>query len=347
MMRRIPALVKGLAIVGIFAVGVTFAIKAAYGAYGHYYYVTMNLPRAGQQLETGSDVRERGVVIGRVHDISLAGRQVRVTLQIDAQYKVPDRAQAFITLKTLLGSKYIDLRSDRFAAPYLPDGGSIQVTHIGPELEDALADGVQVLDAIRPNDLATIIHELATAARGHGETIARSLRANAELSGVFRSTLGAQLQGLHDFRVIFGALRDKGVDLNRLADAINQGVPVYASPKAQALLDQALRAIQPFSQNLGDLLTLNRADWDRMIDNGDVVLGTIARHPEGLARLIHGLWQYVDRLGGPPPRLDDGSAAAPFVGFIGGNSDAENRRQICEALPVDLRKQIPLCNGTL
>jgi phospholipid/cholesterol/gamma-HCH transport system substrate-binding protein len=345
MIRRIPAIVKGPIVVAVVAAGIFFATKAAYGGFGDYYTLSMNLPRAGQQVEEGSDVRLRGVVIGHIDGIHLVGQQVRLTLQIDRQYRVPESATGTIDLKTLLGAKFVDLRVPAFHGPFLADGATIRHTHIGPELEDALADGVQVLDAIRPNDLATIIHTLSVGVRGQGENIAQGLRANAELSGVFASTLDPQLQSLHDFDVIFGALKKKAVDLNRLADAINEGAPVYASARAHRLLRRALEAVRPFSDNLADLLILNRRDWDRMISSGDTVLGAIAARPEGLRRLVLGLYQYVHKLGGPPPRMFDGSAEAPFANFIGGSSSKENRKDICGALPPKVRKKTPLCNG--
>ena len=146
--------------------------------------------------------------------------------------------------------------------------------------------------------------------------------------------------------VVFGALKEKAVDLNRLANAINEGVPVYASPRAHRLLRAALEAVRPFSDNLADLLILNRRDWDRMISSGDTVLGAIAARPQGLSRLVLGLYQYVHKLGGPPPHMPDGSAEAPFTNFIGGSSSKQNRKDICGALPKQLRKQAPLCNGT-
>jgi virulence factor Mce-like protein len=343
---RIPVWVKGPIILAVIASLVYVGVKNSYGGFDKTYDLTMNLPRAGQQLEVGSDVRLRGVVIGKVDHIQLQDRDVQLTLKIEHQYRVPRDAQAYITLKTLLGAKYVDLRvAGAFGAPYLTNDARITNTHIGPELEDALADGVNVLDAIRPNDLATVIHELATGARGHGADVRYSLEKNALLSGEFQRTLTPQLQALHDFRTIFGTLRNSGVDLNNLADAINQGVPVYASTKASRELHRALVAITPFAKNLGDLLILNRPQLDRLMNDGDTVLQAIASRPGGLHDLVQGLYRYVYKLSGNPFILHDGSGAAAFTNFIGGNSDAENQRQICTALPVDVRRQVPLCNG--
>jgi hypothetical protein len=58
------------------------------------------------------------------------------------------------------------------------------------------------------------------------------------------------------------------------------------------------------------------------------------------------LYRYVYRLSGNPFILHDGSGAAAFTNFIGGNSDAENQRQICTALPADVRRLVPLCTGS-
>jgi virulence factor Mce-like protein len=347
--RRPPAILVGPVIVAVVAAAMAFGVKFAYGGYGNYYTVSMKLPRASQLLEPGSDVRESGVVIGHVQSIALTGRDVTMKLQIVRQYSVPKSAQAFVDLKTLLGAKFVDLRYQHYAPPFLHDGDKIVSAHVGPELEDALQDGVQVLDAIRPNDLATVVGTLAEAARGHGDDIARGLVANDQLSALFARTLEPQLRSLHDFDVVFGALKDKGVDLNRLAAAINSGVPVYASAQAQKDLDKALRALQPFSTNLADLLILNKSDWDTMLDSGDVVLGNIAARPGGLHDLVQGLYRYVFKLGQPPCTtvcgLTDGSAAAGFTNFIGGDSSQQNQEMICWALPLQLRPLIPFCKG--
>ena len=60
-----------------------------------------------------------------------------------------------------------------------------------------------------------------------------------------------------------------------------------------------------------------------------------------------GLYRYVFKLGGPPhtaPFLQ-GSAAAGFTAFIGGDNSQQQRQMICEALPQQLRDLLPLCQG--
>jgi phospholipid/cholesterol/gamma-HCH transport system substrate-binding protein len=340
---KTPALIIGPIILVLAILGMYLGIKWAYGGFGHYYHLSLEVPRAGQMTEVGSDVRMRGVVVGKVSDIKLVDRKVLLSLQMERQYRVPRSAEAFVTLKTLLGAKFIDLRFPAYHGPFLSEGSRVRTGRVGPELEDALADGVNVLQAIRPNDLATVISTLAQAAQGHGEDVARGLKANSDLSQLFANTLSPQLKALHDFNVIFGALKDKGVDLNNLADAVNQGVPVYSSPQAERDLQAALEAVIPFSNNLADLLILNRADWDTMITSGDTVLGTIAAHSSGFRDLVIGLSRYVFKLSPPPFDFGDGSASAGFVAIVGGGGVND----LCPAIPPELRDSIPLCNRTV
>ena len=332
-------------LVAVVVAGMFFGIKARYGDYDEYYYVTVDAPRAGQLMRIGADVRESGVLIGTVSNIELVERRVRLTLQIQPQYPIPESAEAFVTLKTLLGDKFVDIRFDEWSEPFLEDGDTI-AGHVGAELEDAVQSGVEVFASVDPNDLATVIHELATGAAGHGDEVARGLEAGAALSTIFRQTLQPQLRALRDFDVIFGQLEQAADELNELAEAINEGVPVYASPEAQEKLRRALVAVSYLSEHLGDLLIVERKDWGRMFDAGDVVLQTIAERTDELHNLVHGLYRYVFKLGGPPPVLQDNTAAAAFANFFGEGDDdfEETLDQLCGALPPELR-EIPACHG--
>ena len=349
MIRRLGLIVGGSVLLALIGAGVYFSVNYAYGAYGDYYYVTADLDRTGQQLKINGDVRVRGVKVGKISGIELVDRKARLTLEIEDQYKVPQDVEAVISLKTPLGAKYVDLQFvPSSSGPYLSDGDVIRSARVGPELEDLLADGTAVLDAIDPDDIATILTELSSASEGRGDVVARGIRANNELSLLFAETLDPQIEALDDFVTIFGELEKVGVDLNELADAMNEGAPVYASEAGQRQLALALRTVVPFADNLGDLLILNRKDWDRMITSGDIVLGTIARNPEGLRDLVTGLYTYVYKLGDdidPFFRMTDGSAGAGFSAFIGGNDQEEEQNQICDAFPPDVRDQIPACEA--
>jgi phospholipid/cholesterol/gamma-HCH transport system substrate-binding protein len=351
MTRRLALIVGGLILMGLVGTGIYTSVKWAYGGYGDYYYVTADLDRTGQQLKIGGDVRIRGVVVGKISGIELVDRRARVTLELEKDQRIPSATEGVVSLKTPLGAKFIDLQFDpRDSGPYLQDGDALASARVGPELEDVLADGTRVLEAINPDVAANLITNLADASEGHGDDVSRGLVANSRLSNLFASTLDPQLEALDDFITIFGELERVGGDLNDLADAINEGVPVYASADAQQNFRDALEAVVPFSENLADLLILNRSDWDRLFRSQDIVFQTIADRPEGLRNLVQGLATYVMKLGmdiDPFFRLEDGSAGAGFVAISGGNDEEEETNQICDAFPPPIRDQIPACKARM
>ena len=349
MSKRLVTIFAGTLVILLLGAGVWFSVRAAYGAFDDAYYVTVDIDKAGQQMKPGLDVRVKGVEVGKIARIDLVERRAVLQLKINEQYKIPQDAEAVISLKTPLGAKYVDLRFPAGAqGPFLADGDVIDDAHIGPELEDLLADGTAVLEAVNPDDAATVISELADGVRNNSDYIQRGLQANSDLAGLFARTVDPQLEALQDFEVLFGMLKDKGVDLNLLAEAVNEGAPVYASEKAQAHLDRALKALQPFSEDFADLLILQREDFRRMFNEGDVVLQTIADRPQGLENLVNGLYRYTFKLGQPIGdefMMSDGSAGAGFTAFIGGNEQDEEVKQICTVFPPEVAAVVPACQG--
>ena len=75
-MRRIA----GPLAIAVLVVGMFFGLKLRYGDFNHYNYVKVDIPRAGQLLRVGTDVREHGVVVGKVSQIELVNRQAQLTL---------------------------------------------------------------------------------------------------------------------------------------------------------------------------------------------------------------------------------------------------------------------------
>jgi virulence factor Mce-like protein len=349
MSKRLLTVFAGTLVTVLLGVGVWFSVRAAYGAFDDAYYVTVDVDRAGQQMKPGLDVRVKGVEVGKIAQIDLVEGRAQLQLKIEERYKIPQNAEAVISLKTPLGAKYVDLRFPAGTqGPFLADGDVIDNAHVGPELEDLLADGTAVLEAVDPDDAATVISELADGVRNNSDYIQRGLNANSDLAGLFARTLDPQLEALQDFEVLFGVLKEKGVDLNLLADAVNEGAPVYASEKAQANLDRALKALQPFSEDLADLLILQRDDWRRMMNEGDKVLQTVADRPRGLENLVNGLYRYTFKLGQPIGdefMMADGSAGAGFTAFIGGNTQDEEVKQICTVFPPEVAAVLPVCEG--
>src|SRR5687768_5226200 len=120
-MRRIQALdtdrwtvnhqaLLGLASVFLLVIVGTFGVKYAFGAYDPGYDLTARFEGAGQNLDTESVVKFRGVDVGRVESIDLDDQdRAVVRLQIEPDVNVPESAVAVIRPISIFGPKFVDL----------------------------------------------------------------------------------------------------------------------------------------------------------------------------------------------------------------------------------------------
>ena len=70
--------------------------------------VTAHFPRSVSLYE-GSDVRVLGVAVGSVEQVTPSGTEVIVTMQYDADVKIPDDAEAVIISPSVVGDRFVQL----------------------------------------------------------------------------------------------------------------------------------------------------------------------------------------------------------------------------------------------
>jgi phospholipid/cholesterol/gamma-HCH transport system substrate-binding protein len=131
--------------------------------------VTAHFPRAVSIYE-GSDVRILGVNVGRVTEVTPEGNSVRVEMEYDAQYQVPQDAKAVIVTPTLVADRFVQLtpayeKGDKVMADDadipLPDTG------VPVELDRIYASLRDLSEALGPNGVnkdGTLDHVLEAGA---------------------------------------------------------------------------------------------------------------------------------------------------------------------------------------
>ncbi|GAA4215860.1 MCE family protein [Actinocatenispora rupis] len=142
--------------------------------------VTMTADHTGLQMDRGADVKLRGVVVGRVRDISADGTAAHLGLALDpgSVPRIPANVTARMLPKTLFGEKYVDLVvPDRPAAQPIAAGATVRqdVSAGSVELERVLDDVIPLLRALPPDKVSVTLSALANALRGRGEQIGDTL----------------------------------------------------------------------------------------------------------------------------------------------------------------------------
>ena len=275
---------------------VTIGIKSSFGAFDGGYHVTGSFAAAGQGLLEGSDVKVRGVNVGEVDQIELVDNRAVITLRIEDRHRIPETVQAVIRPKTLFGEKFVDLTlgDDELSGPYLEDGGTIEDTLGGFELERVLAEAYPVIESIDPAELAVILDELATAGEGLGENINRSIVNGAVLARLQASNDAEVRQFLGDLALLSEELDRLAPDLIAGAEDLNVALPTLNERGDQ--LNAALTEIAGLSSDVADLLENNREFTENALTNGSKTLQILFDRRSQIQPLLLGIQRYTQTL---------------------------------------------------
>ncbi|MBV9665929.1 MAG: MCE family protein [Actinobacteria bacterium] len=306
------------------------AVEGAYGTFSDQYHLVADFKNAGQLLTPGSNVKYRGVNIGKVDSVHLVNRRVQVKLSIDRGFHVPADTSATVRPKTLFGEKYIDFAFPHGrTGPFLPANGHITSTAAAEEVEGLFEGAVPLFAKINATDLATIINELSKGLDGEGANIAKSLNDGVRLADVFSDTIDAQTRALDSFARFQDAIRTIGPDLNAISANSNLALPEFN--QARADYTRVLATLKPFADNLADVLRVYRPDIDTILTQGDNVVRVLLARQSDISDTVSGLYRYTLKFskGASPETLPGGSKFAYFKNFVD-FSDVQNL--ICASL---------------
>lgn len=263
-------------------------------------------------LVTGHSIQVADVRIGSVTRIELTDDfRAEVTMSIEDDIFVPLESQALLRTTSLLGEKFIELRSldpdDPLAGTDIRDGDRIEQTGEAPELEFVAERAVEILGSVVASDVATLVE---TGSIGFGGR-------------------GAELRSLvEDLSVVSGTLADQTDELVRIIDALDgatatlangagdiDGLLVNLSETTAVLADNRDEAIEAIRQ----LTRLAQVQNDNVFEpylvqvntqirQLDAVLAEVDRNQRQVADLLVWLSQFADKI----PKAVPGDFAQVF-----------------------------------
>lgn len=239
--------------------------------------VTLTADRAGLVMNPDAKVRLRGVVVGRVGDISESadGVTLKLNMNPDQLKYIPANVRADIKSNTVFGAKSVNLEiPEDPSKARLSRGSTIETDHVVVELNTIYQRLVDVLAEVQPEKLNATIGAIDTALSGRGEEIgqgfadlsdllrktnphldalSRDIEAGAEFTNVYADAMPDLLKVVENFTFTGNTLLDKSSDLDALlmnvtgmADTING---VIAPSKATII--STLSNLNPTAALLG------------------------------------------------------------------------------------------------
>jgi phospholipid/cholesterol/gamma-HCH transport system substrate-binding protein len=306
-----------LAVLAAATVVTVVSVKAADGDFGGDYRLTGYFPRAGEGLDPGSEVVYRGVQVGRVSAITLAGNRAKVTMLLEPSFHVPAGTKATIGPVNLFGAEQVTL-----AEPAHPNGRDLEPgavlakTSTSDELGNLFTAAAPFLQKITRQSLATVVGELALASNGEGPRIKASIDAGASLAGYFDRTLAAQLSALDSFSSFTAALAPDGSSLNGLSRQENVALPAFNAEAAD--YSRLLSSLTSFSAELARLLTDYHPTIDTLLSDGANPARVLTAQQTELGQVIQGAYRYAYKVASAKSQetLPTGSHFVYFDTFV-------------------------------
>ena len=166
-------LIYGVGVLGLATVLVVGVLASYQGTFRRTVTVTVDAPRAGLSMQPGSDVKLRGVKIGRVDAVEATsdGARLRISIDKDQAHWVGRDASAAIVPPTAFGAKYVSLTSQGSTSPRIDDGTTIKADDVTVEVNEAFTNLSGVLSAAQPDKVNNALTALATGVNGRGDEI--------------------------------------------------------------------------------------------------------------------------------------------------------------------------------
>ena len=151
------------------------------------YAVSAEFPNAFGVLPN-AEVTYLGVGYGIVESVDRIPGGVRIGMKIERNRRIPENATAMITRKSAIGEPYIDFSPPAdLTGEFLQAGAAIprERTTVPLEFSELLRSASGVVSAIPPEDVTTLVHELATGLDGRSAALRELAVAGDDLAATF------------------------------------------------------------------------------------------------------------------------------------------------------------------
>jgi virulence factor Mce-like protein len=280
-MSRLGNRAYGVGFIAVVALLVGLSVAAFQKRFTPVVMVNLMTDRIGSQLQTSSDVKIRGLIVGEVRSIRTTGSGATLGLALKPEMVdlIPADVSARLLPKTLFGERYVDLvtapTEAGAAAParHIRAGDTIgqDRSSVAIELEKVFDDLLPLLRTVQPEKLSATLNALASALEGRGTRLGENL---VLVDSYFKAlnpklpVIQADISGLADLASTYAVAAP---DLVRAATALITTSTTIVQKKDG--LAGFLAGTAGFANTTADFL---QANGDRIIQVGRVQRPTVA-----------------------------------------------------------------------
>jgi phospholipid/cholesterol/gamma-HCH transport system substrate-binding protein len=264
-------------------------------------------------IAAGDPVTWAGIPVGTVTSTRLAGDHVEVSLSVDDEVVLGADAAAAIKLTTLLGSRYVELRSS--GTGELTDNRiPLSQTTVPYDLETALQDATTTFDELDADQIAESMTSLSRGLDGVPSLIPGILHDIRSLSNVIatrRDQIGTLLTSTDQVSTV---IRTQQAEL---ASVVGQGGTVLRQILArQDALRRLLDATTTLVQRLEPIVVGENAEIEQLLTDLRDMTAMMAGHDDLLRSILQILpvpWRMFANATGTGAELNANAPDGAFV----------------------------------
>ena len=254
-----------------------------------------------------SSVKVNDVSVGKVTKVRRTGYTAEVTVQLRDDVDLPDNAVAEIRQTSLLGEKFVSLRSPDSGADTerLGDGDTIAIEDTGrnPEIEEVLGALSLLLNGGGVAQLQTITRELNKALTGR-EDSARSVLTQIEsFTGELDDNKADIVDAIDSLDRLAKATRQQQGDINSALDELPSALTSIDGQRAD--LVKMLQALSDLGEVGTRVIKASKTATIDAIDQLQPVLTELANSGDSFVKAFHVFLTYpfVDEVVGRDPQV--------------------------------------------
>jgi phospholipid/cholesterol/gamma-HCH transport system substrate-binding protein len=244
-------------------------------------------------LYPGDQVRILGVPVGNIDSIEPRPSDVKITMSVSNDVKIPKDARAVIMSPNLVSARFIQLTPTYSGGAVLPDGGSIDLarTAVPVEWDEVKEALTQLAVQLGPTagsmqgPLGAAINQAADTFDGKGESFHNALRELSQVAGRLGDSRGDIFGTVKNLQVLVNALSASNEQIVQFAGNVASVSQVLADSSRH--LDGTLRTLNKALTDIRGFLHENNSTLVDTVNKLNDFAKTLSDQSENIEQVLH------------------------------------------------------------
>ena len=300
-------------------------------------------------LYPGDDVRVVGVPVGKIDSIEPRASDVKITMIVKDDVKVPADARAIIIAPNLVAARFVQLTPAYTGGHVLADGAEIGLdrTAVPVEWDEVKEQLTQLSAQLGPQQgsmqgpLSEVVNQAADTFDGNGDSFRQALRELSQTAGRLGDSRTDLFGTIRNLQVLVNALSNSNEQIVQFSNHVASVSQVLADSSTDldntlGTLNQALTDVRGFLSENNEALIgqINRlADFTQILtDHSDDIEQILHITPNGLANFYNIYNPAQGTVGGLLTLPNFGNPVQFICGGtfdVGASPDNYKRAEIC------------------